>query len=176
MSTLLLKQISPLFTYVIICEIIILNIKTFEGAINMKENANLFQQFINENKLPLISSDTIDGFTTFIIPEEQVIKGTKVRAVIAITNDDCYADIYIYDIANVINDDTIKAKLYKLLNDLNSTYKFISFYEVNNVVNAKCCIPFSNNFDGQLVFNILSVLVNAVEDEFDKIVSTLWDK
>jgi hypothetical protein len=142
----------------------------------MKQNAKLFQQFINKNKLPMVTSENIEGFTTFAIPQEQIIKGTKVRVLIAITNDDCYADIYIYDIANVINDDTIKAKLYKLLNDLNSSYKFISFYEVSNVINAKCCIPFSDNFDAQLVFNILSVLSNAVEDEFDNIMKTLWDK
>ncbi|MCB2290742.1 hypothetical protein LGK97_13325 [Clostridium sp. CS001] len=142
----------------------------------MKQNAKLFQQFINENKLPMVTGENIEGFTTFAIPEEQIIKGTKVRMVVAITNDDCYADMYIYDIANVINDDTVKARLYALLNDLNSSYKFISFYEVSNVVNAKCCIPFGNNFDAQLVFNILSVLSGAVEDEFDKIVNTLWDK
>jgi hypothetical protein len=142
----------------------------------MKQNAELFQQFINKNKLPMVTGENIEGFTTFAIPEEQIIKGTKVRFVIAITNDDCYADMYIYDIANVINDDTVKARLYKLLNDLNSSYKFISFYEVSNVINAKCCIPFNNNFDAQLVFNILSVLSSAVEDEFDNIVKTLWDK
>lgn len=141
----------------------------------MKQNAKLFQQFINKNKLPMVTGENIEGFTTFAIPEEQIIKGTKVRVVVAITNDDCYADMYIYDIANVINDDTVKARLYKLLNDLNSSYKFISFYEVSNVINAKCCIPFSNNFDAQLVFNILSVLSSAVEDEFDNIVNTLWD-
>ena len=45
-----------------------------------------------------------------------------------------------------------------------------------NVINAKCCIPFSNNFDAQLVFNILSVLSKAVEDEYDNIIKTLWDK
>ena len=153
-----------------------MNIKTFEGAINMKENAKLFQQFINKNQLPLVVSDAIEGFTTFAVPGEQIIKGTNVRAVIAITNDDCYADMYIYDIANVINEDTVKARLYKLLNDLNSTYKFISFYEVNNVVSAKCCIPFNNNFDSQLVFNILSVLSGAVDDEIDTIVNTIWNK
>jgi hypothetical protein len=142
----------------------------------MKQNAKLFQQFINKNKLPMVTGENIEGFTTFAIPEEQIIKGTKVRVVVAITNDDCYADMYIYDIANVINDDTVKARLYKLLNDLNSSYKFISFYEVSNVINAKCCIPFSNNFDAQLIFNILSVLSSAVEDEFDNIVNTIWDK
>lgn len=142
----------------------------------MKQNAKLFQQFINKNKLPMHTNENVEGFTIFAIPEEQIIKGAKVRVVIAITNDDCYADMYLYDIANVINDDTVKAKLYKLLNDLNSTYKFISFYEDGNVVNAKCCIPFSNNFDAQLVFNILSVLTTAVEDEFDNIMKTLWTK
>ena len=142
----------------------------------MGQNANLFQQFINENKLPMVTNNNIEGFTTFVIPEEQAIKDTKVKVVVAITEDDSYADMYIYDITNVINDDTVKAKLYKLLNDLNSSYKFISFYEVDNVINAKCCIPFSDNFDAQLVFDILSVLSRAVEDEYDNIMKTLWDR
>ncbi|MBW9157087.1 hypothetical protein [Clostridium tagluense] len=142
----------------------------------MGQNAKLFQQFINENTIPMVTNNNIEGFTTFVIPEEQAIKSAKVKVVVAITDDDAYADMYIYDIANVINDDTVKAKLYKLLNDLNSSYKFISFYEIDNIINAKCCIPFSNNFDAQLVFNILSVLSNAVEDEYDNIMKTLWDK
>ncbi|GCD09826.1 hypothetical protein [Clostridium tagluense] len=142
----------------------------------MGQNAKLFQQFINENTIPMVTNNNIEGFTTFVIPEEQAIKGAKVKVVVAITDDDAYADMYIYDIANVINDDTVKAKLYKLLNDLNSSYKFISFYEIDNIINAKCCIPFSNNFDAQLVFNILSVLSSAVEDEYDNIMKTLWDK
>ena len=142
----------------------------------MGQNATLFQKFINENKLPLVTNNNIEGFTTFILPEEQIIKDARVRAVVAITEDDCYADMYIYDIANVINDDAIKSKLYILLNDLNSTYKFISFYESGNVINAKCCIPFNNNFDAQLVFNILSVLSRAVEDEYDNIIKTLWNR
>ncbi|MGH4123011.1 MAG: hypothetical protein ACREV6_08805 [Clostridium sp.] len=142
----------------------------------MGQNAKLFQQFINENTIPMLTNNNIEGFTTFVIPEEQSIKDAKVKVVVAITDDDAYADMYIYDIANIINDDTIKAKLYKLLNDLNSTYKFISFYELGNVINAKCCIPFSDNFDAKLVFDILSVLSRAVEDEYDNIMKTLWDK
>jgi hypothetical protein len=142
----------------------------------MGQNANLFQQFINENKIPMLTNNNIEGFTTFVIPEDQAIKDTKVKVVVALTEDDSYADMYIYDITNVINDDTVKAKLYKLLNDLNSCYKFISFYESDNVINAKCCIPFSDNFDARLVFDILSVLSRAVEDEYDNIIKTLWDR
>ena len=142
----------------------------------MGQNANLFQKFINEHKLPMMTNNNIEGFTTFVIPEEQSIKDAKVKVVVAMTDDDAYADMYIYDITNVVNDDAIKAKLYKLLNDLNSTYKFISFYEMDNVINAKCCIPFSDNFDAQLVFDILSVLSRAVEDEYDNIMKTLWNK
>ncbi len=142
----------------------------------MGHNANLFQQFIKENNLPMVINNNIEGFTTFVIPEEQSIKDTKVKVVVALTEDDSYADMYIYDITNVINDDAVKAKLYKLLNDLNSSYKFISFYEVDNVINAKCCIPFSDNFDARLVFDILSVLSRAVEDEYDTIIKTLWNR
>ena len=142
----------------------------------MGQNAKLFQQFINENNIPMLTNNNIEGFTTFVIPEEQAIKDAKVKVVVAITDDDAYADMYIYDIANVINDETLKAKLYKHLNDLNSTYKFISFYEAANVINAKCCIPFSDNFDAKLVFDILSVLSRAVEDEYDNIMKTVWDK
>jgi hypothetical protein len=140
------------------------------------QNANTFQEFINENKMPMVTNKNIKGFTTFVIPEEQIIKDAKVKVVVAMTDDDCYADMYIYDIANVINDDVVKAKLYKLLNDLNSSYKFISFYEVANVINAKSCIPFKDNFSAQLVLTILSVLTQAVEDEYDNIMKTLWNK
>lgn len=142
----------------------------------MGQNANLFQQFVNENKLPMVTNTNIEGFTTFVIPEEQSIKDAKVKVVVALTDDDSYADMYIHDITNVINDDTVKARLYKLLNDLNSSYKFISFYEVDNVINAKCSIPFSNNFDAGLVFDILSVLSRSVEEEYDTIMKTLWDR
>ena len=142
----------------------------------MGQNAKLFQQFINENNIPMITNNNIEGFTTFVIPEEQAIKDARVKVMVAITEDDAYADMYIYDIANVINDDALKAKLYKLLNDLNSTYKFISFYEAANVINAKCCIPFSHNFDARLVLDILSVLSRAVEDEYDNIMKVIWNK
>lgn len=142
----------------------------------MGQNANLFQQFVNENKLPMVTNTNIEGFTTFVIPEEQSIKDAKVKVVVALTDDDSYADMYIHDITNVINDDTVKSRLYKLLNDLNSSYKFISFYEVDNVINAKCSIPFSDNFDARLVFDILSVLSRSVEEEYDTIIKTLWDR
>ncbi len=142
----------------------------------MGQNAKVFQQFINKNNIPMVTNNNIEGFTTFVIPEEQIIKAAKVKVLVALTDDDAYADMYIYDIASVINDDTVKSKLYKLLNDLNSSYKFISFYEIDNIINAKCCIPFSDNFDAQLVFNILSVLSGAVEDEYDNIIKALWDK
>ncbi|MGH4137815.1 hypothetical protein [Clostridium sp.] len=142
----------------------------------MVQNAKLFQQFINENSIPMVTNNNIEGFTTFAIPEEQAIKDAKVKVVVALTDDDAYADMYIYDIANVINDDNVKSKLYKLLNDLNSTYKFISFYEMENIINAKCCIPFSDNFDARLVLDILAVLSRAVEDEYDNIIKTIWEK
>ena len=141
----------------------------------MGQNAKLFQLFINKNNIPMISNKNIEDFTTFVFPAQQSIKDTKVKVVVALTDDDLYADMYIYDITNVINDDTIKAKLYKLLNDLNSTYKFISFYEIDNVINAKCCIPFSDNFDAKLVFDIFSVLSSAVEDEYDNIMKTIME-
>ena len=45
----------------------------------MGQNAKLFQQFINENTIPMVTNNNIEGFTTFVIPEEQALKMPKLK-------------------------------------------------------------------------------------------------
>jgi hypothetical protein len=79
--------------------------------------------------------------------------------------------MYMLNITEVRNDEYVKNKLYKLLNELNSIYKYVTFFEDDNIINAKCSIPFNNNFDANLVLDILSVLHKAVGEEYDNIIS-----
>ncbi len=66
-----------------------------------------------------------------------------------------------------------KYKLYALFNELNSTYKYVSFYEDNEIISAKVSLPFNDNFDADLVFQTLSIIFRAVDEEYPKILSTL---
>lgn len=147
----------------------------------MRNNALEFEKYIEEHKLPLNKGLNVDDFTIFTFPEKITINGVtkpvqgggqEKRAVIALRDDDTLADIFCFHIAQTpANLD--KYKLYSIFNELNSTYKYVTFYEDNNVISAKSSIPFNDNFDADLVFQTLSIIFMAVDEEYPKILSAL---
>lgn len=148
----------------------------------MRHNCKEFEEFIKKNNIPMNEGKNIDAFTIFAFPEKITIDGierpvlgggTERRAVIALRDDDTLADIYVFHITSTPTDEESKLKLYKLLNELNTVYKYICFYENNNVVSVKACIPFNDNFDPAIVFETLTIMFQAVEDEYDKIRESL---
>ncbi|GAA0116891.1 hypothetical protein [Clostridium senegalense] len=147
----------------------------------MRNNSKDFEDFLEARKIPMNKGMNIDNVTIFSFPEKLNINGVErpvlgggveKRAVISLTDDDTLADIYIFHITSIPQEDN-KIELYKLFNELNSTYKYISFYENDNVVNAKACIPFNNNFNAEIVFETLTVMFHAIEEEYEKIRSSI---
>ncbi|MEG0133718.1 MAG: YbjN domain-containing protein [Clostridium sp.] len=147
----------------------------------MRDNAIKFENYINEHKIYMNKGLNLDDFTIFTFPEKITVDGVtkpvlgggqERRAVIALRDDDTLADIFCFHITSVPNN-LDKAKLYALFNDLNSTYKYISFYEDTNVISAKISIPFNDNFDSDLVFQMLAIIFRAIDEEYPKILSTL---
>ncbi|GAA0125792.1 YbjN domain-containing protein [Clostridium sp. ATCC 25772] len=147
----------------------------------MRNNSTNFEGFLETRKIPMNKGMNIDNVTIFSFPEKLTINGVErpvlgggieKRAVISLTDDDTLADIYIFHITSIPQEDN-KIELYKLFNELNSTYKYISFYENDNVVNAKSSIPFNNNFNAEIVFETLTVMFHAIEEEYEKIRSSI---
>lgn len=143
----------------------------------MRTNSKAFETFLEDKKIPMNKGMNIDDVTIFSFPEKLTVNGiekpvlgggTERRAVISLTDDDTLADIYIFHITSIPKEDN-RVSLYKLFNNLNSTYKYISFYETDNVVSAKSSIPFNGNFNAEIVFETLSVMFHAVEEEYAKI-------
>lgn len=148
----------------------------------MKNNSIAFENYINEHKIQMNKGVNVDEFTIFSFPEKIIIDGVEKqvlgggserRAVIALRDDDTLADIFCFHITSTPNDENIKARLYELFNELNSTYKYISFFEDKNVISAKICIPFNSNFDAELVFEMLAVIFQAVEQEYPRIMARI---
>ena len=144
----------------------------------MRNNAITFESYISDHGIQMNKGMNVDEFTIFSFPEKITIDGVERfvlgggnerRAVIALRDDDSLVDIFCFHIATVPDDDKIKGLLYQLFNELNSTYKYITFYEDQNVISSKICIPFNNNFDAELVFEMLAVIFQAVEQEYPRI-------
>lgn len=147
----------------------------------MRENTLAFEKFLEERQIPMNKGMNIDDVTIFAFPDKLTINGVEKpvlgggdtrRAVISLTDDDTLADIYIFHITSVPDKDD-KINLYKVFNDLNSTYKYISFFEDQGVVSAKSSIPFNGNFNAEIVFETLTVMFHAVEEEYEKIRTSL---
>lgn len=147
----------------------------------MRNNALIFEKYLEEHKIPMNKGLNIDNVTIFSFPEKLTVNGVERpllgggqerRAVISLSDDDSLADIYCFHIASVPKD-VDKFKLYSLFNNLNSTYKYISFFEDNNVISCKSCIPFNNNFDADIVFQTLSIIFSALDEEYKNIIATL---
>lgn len=145
-------------------------------------NVEIFDKYLEENKIYMLKGTNVEGFTHYSFPEKITVDGvekrvlgggTVRRALIALKNDDNYVDIFCFNITN-IPEKVDLYKLYTVLNELNTTYKFITFYEVNDMVSVKSCMPFTKeNFDPQQAFQILSIIFKSVEAEYSRIVSTL---
>jgi len=148
----------------------------------MRNNSTAFEKYINENNIQMNKGVNVDEFTIFTFPEKIVVDGVERfvlgggaerRAVLALRDDDTLVDIFCFHIASTPNDDKVKGLLYALFNELNSTYKYITFYEDQNVINAKICLPLNNNFDAELVFEMLAVIFQAVEQEYPRIMARI---
>ncbi|MEG1256937.1 hypothetical protein [Clostridium sp.] len=149
----------------------------------MRNNAIEFENYINQHKIYMNKGLNLDDFTIFTFPEKITVDGVtkpvlgggqERRAVIALRDDDTLADIFCFHIVSVPNN-LDKYRLYSLFNQLNSTYKYISFYEDSDVISAKISIPFNNNFDADLIFQMLALIFRSIDEEYPKILSTLHD-
>lgn len=147
-------------------------------------NVEIFDKYIEEKKLAMLKGTNVEGITHYSFPEtievngetKKVLGGGAVRrALIAIRNDQSIVDIYCFNIMPVPEDIDLY-RLYTVLNELNTAYKFITFYEANDIINAKSSIPLipgRSTFDPELAFQILSIMFKAVNDEYNRIASTL---
>lgn len=145
-------------------------------------NVELFDKYLEDNKIAMLKGTNVPDFTHYSFPEtikidgevKRVIGGGKTRrALIAIRNDNNYVDVFCFNIA-MVPEKIDLYKLYTVLNELNTYYKFITFYEANDMISVKSCMPFTaKGFEPQIAFQILSIIFKAVEDEYPRIAATL---
>lgn len=148
----------------------------------MSSNVEKFEKYLEENKIVMLKGTNIENYTQFTFPEKLEINGEVKniwgggkysRVVLALSNDNTVADLYCFNIIKVPEKVDLY-KLYTVLNELNATYKFLTFYESEDFVSAKACLPFADEtFSPEFISNFIQMMYQSIKKEYPKIAATL---
>lgn len=134
----------------------------------MYKNAEAFKEYIVKEKLNMVVSDDIPEYTSFRLPGQILACGSQVDILVMFTNDDLHAHMYMLNFADV-EESCDRAVLYEVINSLNTVYTLVTFFENEDHLSAKCCIPIGNNFEPKMVIEMLQVISSSISNEYEKL-------
>lgn len=139
----------------------------------MSKNKDNFQRYLAKKDIQFEDVPLTSGGHGFRLVET-LENGPRLILGVSFNDKDDIVDINAYNIAKIENP-LKKEFLYSLLNELNDSYRFSTFVELENEVSAKYSMSLIGNVDySEHIFNVLLMICNSIKEEFPKFMKLQW--
>lgn len=135
-----------------------------------------FEKFLKEKEIKFFSvEEGTDANNTKIFRSFIETEGQRLPTVI-ITDNTLYSIIRVQLIPSVVKDDN-KAEILEYLNKVNRSYKVFKYVvSEDGSIFLDACIPCTEDgFDAEVIWVILEVIVDHLQEEFKKVMKEIWD-
>jgi hypothetical protein len=136
----------------------------------MSQNALKFEEFLKAKNIKL-EKTTNDDLATYII-REQIGAPTPITIGVVFLNHDGLVNIVAYQFLR-INRPEMKQQVMELVNTLNVAYTFIKYTVKDDLVTAHISAPFMDNFNAELLNQLILSLLNALKQDYPRFMELL---
>lgn len=138
----------------------------------MTKNAKVFNSFLASKEVKPDVNETEDD-TRFTL-HYNLKGGPNVRIVCIFDEDDTMVRLYFFDYINSV-DESKKAKIYEVINKINLEYTYVKFViDDDNDVYASYFVTVNNNFDSQIIFNLMLTISEIMEEKYPAFMKVVW--
>ena len=138
-------------------------------------NADIFANYLKENDMDFFERDTAEDGSEFFRCKQTIKNGGNVGLLVCFSKDDSLVDLRIFDVA-VVEDPLKKDALRKLLNELNTFYRFAKFVENDGEVIVGYAFDIEGSrMDAGLICEQLISLYHSASDSYPKFMKLLWN-
>lgn len=141
----------------------------------MNTKAEKFNKFIEEAKLNVFQSQEVEAelhpvvYRTFM-----EVSGQNLPTMLVI-DDSIYVMLQVRVAAGLVKEAN-KAAVMEHLNKLNANYKVFKYYvdEPGNIIIESCIPSTDDEFVPQMVHAVIDVIVKHLNEEYPKLMKTVW--
>lgn len=137
-------------------------------------NAEIFENYMNEKEIHF-ERGTTDDDCVFFRMSQNIKNGGTALIVVLFNKNQQIVDLNVFQVASV-TDPLKKEPLFKLLNELNKSYRFSTFTEREGEVSVGYSYQVhDNSLDGEEVLDMLIMLFQTAEDNYPKFMKLQWN-
>ena len=141
----------------------------------MNLKATKFTNFINERNINVFQMQEIDGDMHPVVYRSAMEVGGQNLPTMLVIDDSIYVMLQVRVGAGLVKESN-KAAVMEHMNSLNENYKVFKYYaNENGDIVIESCIPTTDEeFMPELVHAVIDVIIKHINEEYPKIMKTVW--
>ena len=141
----------------------------------MNLKATKFTNFINERNINVFQMQEIDGDMHPVVYRSAMEVGGQNLPTMLVIDDSIYVMLQVRVGAGLVKESN-KAAVMEHMNSLNENYKVFKYYaNENGDIVIESCIPTTDEeFMPELVHAVIDVVLKHLNEEYPKLVKTVW--
>ena len=141
----------------------------------MNLKATKFTNFINERNINVFQMQEIDGDMHPVVYRSAMEVGGQNLPTMLVIDDSIYVMLQVRVGAGLVKESN-KAAVMEHMNSLNENYKVFKYYaNENGDIVIESCIPTTDEeFMPELVHAVIDVVLKHLNDEYPKLMKTVW--
>ena len=143
----------------------------------MNLKATKFTNFINERNINVFQMQEIDGDMHPVVYRSAMEVGGQNLPTMLVIDDSIYVMLQVRVGAGLVKESN-KAAVMEHMNSLNENYKVFKYYaNENGDIVIESCIPTTDEeFMPELVHAVIDVVLKHLNEEYPKLMKTVWSK
>ena len=141
----------------------------------MNLKATKFTNFINERNINVFQMQEIDGDMHPVVYRSAMEVGGQILPTMLVIDDSMYVMLQVRVGAGLVKESN-KAAVMEHMNSLNENYKVFKYYaNENGDIVIESCIPTTDEeFMPELVHAVIDVVLKHLNEEYPKLMKTVW--
>ena len=141
----------------------------------MNLKATKFTNFINERNINVFQMQEIDGDMHPVVYRSAMEVGGQNLPTMLVIDDSIYVMLQVRVGAGLVKESN-KAEVMEHMNSLNENYKVFKYYaNENGDIVIESCIPTTDEeFMPELVHAVIDVVLKHLNEEYPKLMKTVW--
>ena len=141
----------------------------------MNLKATKFTNFINERNINVVQMQEIDGDMHPVVYRSAMEVGGQNLPTMLVIDDSIYVMLQVRVGAGLVKESN-KAAVMEHMNSLNENYKVFKYYaNENGDIVIESCIPTTDEeFMPELVHAVIDVVLKHLNEEYPKLMKTVW--
>lgn len=141
----------------------------------MNLKATKFTNFINERNINVFQMQEIDGDMHLVVYRSAMEVGGQNLPTMLVIDDSIYVMLQVRVGAGLVKESN-KAAIMEHMNSLNENYKVFKYYaNENGDIVIESCIPTTDEeFMPELVHAVIDVVLKHLNEEYPKLMKTVW--